>query len=104
MEKFKHLVSALLPSVMIVTVCLSFVLSLVSLAKSISNEKTIADVQSTLTELTSNIDSRLQSIDAHIGVIEKYASANYEWFYGDATTTNNGFIVIDKSNSKSKKK
>ncbi len=102
-KKFTNALNALLPAICILCVACSFVLSIVALSKSISNERTITEVQSSVEDLSRKLDLRLQALDAHVGVIEKYAQANYEWFYGDSTTENKGFIVIDKSTTKSKK-
>lgn len=90
--------------------CTSFVVSLTSLSIGLRNQKEITQIQSSITQLTQSLNDRLDAMDTHISLIEKYAQANYEWFYGNQSdnveSTAKGLVVIQnngKSKSKSKK-
>uniref|UniRef100_A0AAU8AYP5 Uncharacterized protein n=1 Tax=Dulem virus 229 TaxID=3145706 RepID=A0AAU8AYP5_9VIRU len=87
--------------------CTSFVVSLTSLSIGLRNQKEITQIQSSITQLTKVLNDRLDAIDAHVSLIEKYAQANYEWFYGNQSenveSTAKGLVVI-QNNGKSKSK
>ena len=61
-------------------------------------DKRVSVIEDKISLTLSNIDKRLQAIDVHLSMLDKYASADWEHFYGIEIHNN-----ID-SKSKSKKK
>lgn len=82
-------VKRMIPSILIVMIVVSFALSVVSLSRSGRNQKAIAQIQRDVASMSFEICNRLDAMDAHISVIEKYAVDTYGWFYGvDRVTIN----------------
>lgn len=76
--------------VLFITVFSSLLISISAYTKASKNEKNILALQEEVTMLVKKqtayqltIKNKLESMDAHITVIEKYAAANYNFFYGD---------------------
>lgn len=61
-------------------------------------DKRVTIIEDKISVTLTNIDKRLQAIDVHLSMLDKYASADWEHFYGIEIHNN-----ID-SKSKSKKK
>ena len=61
-------------------------------------DKRVTILEDKISVTLTNIDKRLQAIDVHLSMLDKYASADWEHFYGIEIHNN-----ID-SKSKSKKK
>ena len=61
-------------------------------------DKRVSVIENKISVTLNNIDKRLEAIDVHLAVLDKYASADWEHFYGIEIHNN-----ID-SKSKSKKK
>ena len=94
MYKLKHIFYNCLPYIpefLFVSACvLSLVVSFSAYKKASRNERAIVSLQSDVSELVrttvalqQELSSQVSAIDAHIQIIEKYAAANYNFFYGD---------------------
>lgn len=94
MGKFKEIIhkfylyleEIIFSSLCIVSLCASFA----ALNKAQRNEKGIVALQEDVSKLVKSqillqeeLSQNIEAIDAHISIIEKYAAANYNFFYGD---------------------
>ena len=61
-------------------------------------DKRVTVIENKISVTLTNIDKRLQAIDVHLAVLDKYASADWEHFYGIEIHNN------IESKTKSKKK
>lgn len=77
---------------------LSLSLSRVGLKRVDTLEKRVTVIEDKISVTLTNIDKRLQAIDVHLAVLDKYASADWEHFYGIEINNN------IESKTKSKKK
>ena len=77
---------------------LSLSLSHVGLKRADALEKRVTVIEDKISVTLTNIDKRLQAIDVHLAVLDKYASADWEHFYGIEIHNN------IESKTKSKKK
>lgn len=94
MRKFKEIIYKTLPylpEIFIVSLCIvSLCASFTALNKAQRNEKGIVALQEEVSKLVKSqihlqeeLSRNIEAIDAHISIIEKYAAANYNFFYGD---------------------
>lgn len=86
----------LLSCVLLCAVSLS--LSYFGLKRVDTLEKRVTVIEDKISVTLTNIDKRLQAIDVHLAVLDKYASADWEHFYGIEIHNN------IESKTKSKKK